>query len=576
MKLFPIRPFGFRFLFGLLSIVISNMVVAQVTSSFDFSEFRVPLHLPLSLSGNFGEFRSNHFHTGYDMRIGGVVGASVYAAADGYISRISVSPAGYGNAVYVDHPNATTSLYGHLLDFAPTIQRFVKEQQYENRSFSVNLNLSPEQFPVKKGDFLGRAGNSGASGGPHLHFEVRDTETQSTININAHGLYPVIDKIPPTMTRLFFYGYSIRSGIPLSTLLSSSQAAPSTTIIPVTDTFYIAIGAYDRMEGSNAFLALSSYEVYIDDINVYRYQKADLPPSMGRYLNSFLQYDQRETNNYSLLKTWIEPGNMLGFLANSPQAGLFSLTDTLVHRLKIVLTDDSGNQSEYRYKITKEASRAVSYPPIQGKTFIWSMNNYYETDGLQIYVPFGSLGKNIDFCVERLGISSSIDRAFYAPLWRIGSPSEPLFSPIRISIRAQVPAPIEDKAIIVSLSDNGKCSSFGGRWRNDYLETHTYNFGDYTVAVDTIPPVITPKFKSTDFRGTKQMAFTIKDELSGIGSFSGFIDEQWALFTYDAKSNTLSYQFDKSWIVSGKEHRLVLTVIDQCNNIATYKTTFLW
>ncbi len=144
--------------------------------------FRIPVNVPVSLSGNYGELRATHFHAGIDIRVGGVPGAPLYAAEDGFISRISVSPTGYGLALYIDHPKGVTTLYGHMQEFAPAIASWVREQQYNAQSFSVNLKPDKNQFPVKKGDFIGKAGNTGSSGGPHLHFEVRETSTQIPLN----------------------------------------------------------------------------------------------------------------------------------------------------------------------------------------------------------------------------------------------------------------------------------------------------------------------------------------------------------------------------------------------------------
>jgi len=346
-------------------------------------------------------------------------------------------------------------------------------------------------------------------------------------------------------------------------------------VIPVTDTFYVAMGAYDRIDGSPAFLAINQYDVYIDDIKKYTYKKADLPPSMGRYLNSYLQYDQRVNHDRTLLKTWVEPGNMLTSLVSVSDNGLFILTDTLTHRLKIVLTDDYGNESVYRFQIARKS--AIPQVPLKGKVMIWAMDNYHEAEGLQLYLPLGALGKNIDFDVERVEIPDTLRHVFWAPLWRIGTPTEALLKQMRISIRAQVPHELKEKAIVVSLSKSGRYASAGGRWNGDYLEAHTFNFGSYSIAIDTIPPTITPRFQpGADLRKVSQLSFTIGDDLSGIKSYEGTIDGEWALFEYDAKNRRLSYTFDRKRIGSGKRHTLELIVTDNCNNVSTYKTDFLW
>ncbi|MCL2501930.1 MAG: M23 family metallopeptidase [Bacteroidales bacterium] len=539
--------------------------------------FRSPLNIPISLSGNYGEFRSNHFHTGYDMRIGGVVGERLFAVADGFVVRISVSPSGYGNALYIEHPNGITSVYGHMLDFAPAIQSYVTEKQYERQSFAVDIPCAPELFPVKQGDFIGRAGNSGASSGPHLHFELRNTQTQCPLNYSAFGLFPVTDRIPPTLTRLQFYGYSLQSGVPRTKLLRAVDLRASSALIPVSDTFYVAMGAYDRKEGSNSFLSLSKYEVYINEEKVYTYKKQGVAAGQGRYLHAFLQYDLRVRHNQSLLKTWVEPGNILQHKVESSSKGLFVLPDTLEHQLKIVLTDDYGNTSTYRYRIAKRAAAQVAPQPLKGRPLIWALDHYYESDSLDIYLPMGALCKNTDFYVAQTKPPQALASRFYAPLWSVGNPEDPLFRPMRLRLRTWLPDSLREKAVVVSVSSSGRYTSIGGQWNGDMLEARTYNFGRYTVAVDTVPPVISAGFKDgADLRGTTRIRFTIRDELSGIKSYQGYINGQWALFVYDAKNSALSYTFDRRRIGSGKRHELELRVTDNCNNVNIYKTSFTW
>ena len=539
--------------------------------------YRSPLDLPINLSGNYGEFRANHFHTGYDMRIGGVVGAKLYAVADGYVSQISVSSGGYGNGIFIDHPNGTTSVYGHLLDFAPAIQNYVKEKQYELQSFSVDISLAPDLFPVTKGDFIGRAGNSGSSGGPHLHFELRNSATHTTLNYSAYSLFPVLDRTPPFLNRLQIYSYSLQSGVPRTALIKTVDLRASSTPIPVSDTFYVAMGAFDRMEGSPMLLSLSTYEVYLDDTKVYKYVKQNVPSNHGRYVNSFLEYSRREEFDQTLLKTWVEPGNVLQHFVESLSQGLLVLSDSLVHQVKIILKDDYGNTSTHRFRVVRDGSIQKTVHPIKGHLSLWAMDNYYESDSLRFYLPFGAIGKNLDLVVERLDAPDTPQVTFFAPVWRIGTPSEPLLKPMRLSMYASVPDSLKEKTTIVSLSKNGSLTSYRGRWSGEYIEVNTYNFGDYTFAFDTIPPVITPRFSDgADLSRSQGLSVRISDNLSGISSFEGYIDGAWALFEYDAKYRLLTYMFDRKRIESGKRHTLELRVTDYCNNTSVLHTEFKW
>ena len=157
---------------------------------------------PISLSGSMGEFRAAHFHTGLDFRVGGVSGAPVYAVADGYISRITVSGGGYGNCLLVSHPNGTISLYGHLDAFSPKVAAYVEQEQYRRESFKISLDCPPEMFPVQKGEQIGKAGDTGDSGGPHLHFEIRYRDSlyensPVTANLLGHGVFKPDDTLSP-------------------------------------------------------------------------------------------------------------------------------------------------------------------------------------------------------------------------------------------------------------------------------------------------------------------------------------------------------------------------------------------
>ena len=542
------------------------------------SYFRSPLDIEILLSGNYGEFRPNHFHAGYDFRTQGAVGAKLYAVAEGYISRISVSPSGYGNALYIVHPNGTTTVYGHLLDFAKDIQDYITEKQYESKSFSVDVEIAPELFPVKQGDLIGRTGNSGSSGGPHLHFEVRETKTQTPLNYSAYGLYPVPDKSAPRLTRLQFYSYSRQAGVSQSRLLRSASLSRPAERNHVSDTFYVAIGAYDKMDNSNGLLALARYEIYLDGKKLYSYTKADVPSGRGRYVNSAIQYSQFHDYRNGLLKSYLEPGNLLRHHFDAPTEGLFALQDSLDHKLRIVLTDDYGNQSEHHFVVAKRAKAKPAQEPLQGKTLLWPLPNYAEAPGCEIFVPLGALAKNINFVLTQTVPSDKLESRLFAPVWKVHDSHEPLMRPVRLRIDAsRVPKELKNKALIVSVQKNGSLSGLGGKWQGDFLEAQTSQFGNYSVAIDTVPPRITPLFKErANMRGVSLLRFGIGDNLSGIASYEGYIDGEWVLFSYDAKYGALSYVFDKKRITRGKKHTLELRVTDNRQNQRIYTTSFEW
>ena len=172
--------------YTLLLLFASINAFSQV--NYPQNDFISPLDIPLFLSGTFGELRSNHFHSGLDFRTQSKTGFNVYATGDGYISRIKISTFGYGKALYITHPNGYTSVYGHLLKTSPKIDAYLKEQHYKEQSFEVDLFLGEGVLPVKQGEIIALSGNSGGSGGPHLHFEYRDSQTEKIINPLFFGL----------------------------------------------------------------------------------------------------------------------------------------------------------------------------------------------------------------------------------------------------------------------------------------------------------------------------------------------------------------------------------------------------
>ena len=165
-------------------IVGLMMSVSLGVSAQEASEkiFTPPFDFPLTLSGNFGELRANHFHGGLDFKTQGAVGKPIRNIADGYVSRVTVTPGGYGQAVYMVHDNGYTSVHGHVLRFDPAIAKVVEEYQYANETFEVDLEFGPDEFRFAQGEVFAWSGNEGYSFGPHLHMEIRRNDTGEYID----------------------------------------------------------------------------------------------------------------------------------------------------------------------------------------------------------------------------------------------------------------------------------------------------------------------------------------------------------------------------------------------------------
>ncbi|MFA7459124.1 MAG: M23 family metallopeptidase [Bacteroidales bacterium] len=564
--------------------------------------YQKPLSVePLTLSGSMGEFRATHFHTGYDFRVGGVSGAPVYAVADGYISRISVSAVGYGYALQVTHPNGTVSLYGHLDAFSREVAAYVEEVQYSRESFSVALDCSPEMFPVRKGQQIGKAGNTGDSAGPHLHFEIRYRDTlsgDSTVSANLlnHGIYTVEDTMMPEFRVVQFYGFTtVENGLSQTRLLAGFPGNRDRVAVNVPDTFFVAVDAIDRMNNTWSRMGIETWEFFLDDTLVYRYSNTDLPLEHTRYILSLIHYPERATKGRSLLKTWVEPGNVMRDRMYAPSQGLFSLPDTMDHTLTVIVQDAAGNSARRRYSVKKRIGlevlaeggdnpvETVPGPVLREEYqqyFRWDQENRFAARDILITVPEKALYRDMLFCATRINEAE----------WNLHTSEVPLHLPLQVSlaIPAAIPDSLFDKVVVLRQSDNGRDPHMqeadprlwryaGGTRRDSMVTFGTNAFGRFMIDTDTIPPAVSASFsRGADLRGRHNIHFTIKDACSGISSYSVTIDGKWMLGVHDGKRSRVTCVLDPERIRRGTKHQVVVNVVDHKNNTTEYKTEFIW
>ncbi|MHC1780877.1 MAG: M23 family metallopeptidase [Bacteroidales bacterium] len=562
-----------RVLFILFSLLTFNLVAQERVQG-----LRVPVNIPVSLSGNYGELRATHFHAGIDIRVGGVSGSPLYAAMDGFISRISVSPTGYGHAIYIDHPNGRTTLYGHMQEFAPAIASWVRDQQYSAQSFSINLNPEKSQFPVKKGDYIGKAGNTGSSGGPHLHFEVRETSTQIPLNPLKENGIKVQDNIAPEFRKINLYSLGGAYSIPQSKLIKSFTM-PVQEVISVPDTFYVAVAGHDRQNNTSAKLAVSKYSFFLDNNLLFSFIPDNIPFDKGRYINSIVEYPEKDASGISMIKSRVEPGGDLKSNIESVQDGLFVLNDNEIHQVKVKLEDEHGNASERTIKVRRDTSlnlniEADSLKFRNGIVMPWFLPNRFESEGIRFMLPPGALYSSILFTADT--IRREIN-ATPGKIWRLHDSRTPIHNSARVALKSPYSDSLSAKALIVKIDEKGDISSAGGSFNNGWIETFTGAFGDFAVALDTIKPNIVPSFKTgANLAGRAALRISIKDNLSGIKDYKVTIDGVWILTSYDPKNRRLEVELKGDRVKKGKRHSIEIWVWDNKENVNHLKSSFIW
>ncbi len=545
--------------------------------------YRSPLaaDMPLLLASNFGELRPNHFHAGLDFRVGGAPGAKLFAVADGYVSRISVAAEGYGKAVYINHPNGTTSVYGHLHAFSPEIKKYIENIQYQRQRFAVDESLEPGAIRVKKGEQIGIAGNSGSSFGAHLHFELRSSATQGPMNTLTAGVHKVNDNIAPVIREIIFYHYEEEQGIPVISPFLSSKTSNPQRRVDVPERFFIAIDATDRQNGTNGRFDINRMEVKLDDKLCFAYRIDDFLYEESRYINSLIAYDYLQVNSHPMIKTYVEPGNKISTVYKQLVSnGIMTLPDDQPHRLEINVFDDAQNRSSCSFILQRRAS--VPLPPAYvsasqpATPMYYNKDNKYEQEGMRLEIPAGSLYRSVFLAIDTATYAPA---CAHSPLWSIHTNEVPLHSSgANLHLCAyDIPEQVQSKALIALVSKTGGIKAVGGNWNANGVTAKISSFGNYCVVVDTTAPSIRPTFKrGAKLSGRNTLTVKISDKLSGISSYTAFIDGQWALFEYDAKNNVLIYTFDPQRIKKNSKHTLKLSVTDKRMNTAGLETTFSW
>ena len=516
--------------------------------------FMWPLDGPLTISGNYGEIRPNHFHAGIDFSTRNRVGLPVHAVADGYISRVRVSPYGYGRCVYITHAGGKVSVYAHLSSFGLKIADLVSKEHEQLKNYEVELLPLPQTVLVKKGEIIGLSGNSGGSTGPHLHFEIRDQQTETPLN--GLKFYELADKVKPVLQSIAFYSLA-DTCMPLmmnthKLMMSgdSGYALPRPVIFGES-ILGIAFAGFDKLvSGANANNIYSA-KLFLDGRLIYAHELNGIDFADNRYVNEFSD----QAAGLKFQKCFLPTIFPKGIHTFSTGKGRIILTDTLVHKLRLEVMDENGNKTFAAIRIKTTNLTDFAAPKLESPFYVDCRNNCtIRNNGLLVNIPKGTLYNSTPLIVENnLAASSKL----------VVFPDVNLRNSATLGLKLPPDEKNADKMVL-----RGKGGVYTGVIRNDSILFAVKNFGIFTLLKDNQAPVIiAPKLsKHRHSHPPQSVSFRISDNLSGIARYQVLANDTWVLAEYDAKSDQLIYYFNEK-TPKGKV-KFTVEVVDKVGNTA--------
>lgn len=552
-------------------ILLLPVIFCQSQENYPQGYFRNPLDIPMSLSGNFGELRPNHYHMGIDLKTNQRENLNVYAAADGYISRIKIEPGGFGRAIYITHPNGYTTLYAHLNNFASKYEAYLKQEQYARESWRVTLEIPPDRFPVKKGDFIAFSGNTGGSQAPHLHFEVRRTEDDVNLNPLLFGL-PLKDNVKPRILRLAVYDRtrSIYEQAPKIVPIKIAGADYITTpgIIKVNSPLVsFAVTAYDTHTGSTNLNGIYEGKIYVNDVEEEAFRMDNISYNDTRYLNAHIDYRYKTLGGAYLQHLSELPGYINSIYSGDNGHGVVDISDGAIYDIEIVVRDTEGNASKLKTSIQYDYKK-INTPPPGGKLFYPLMLDGYETENCEFYIGEKCLYDSVHIKYSNAA-SGNLD--VISDVHTIGANYIPLQDSFLVRIKPDATFTREDSLrTVMRWVSGGKSNTRKVQWQHEWAAARFRDFGSFMLMRDTVPPVIVPSgfTNGSNLSKASRIIFYVKDNLEVIKNVRAELDGKWLRFTND-KGRAFIYQFDEK--CPAGQHTLEIIAEDEAGNI-TRKT----
>ncbi|MFS4456615.1 M23 family metallopeptidase [Maribacter sp. 2304DJ31-5] len=551
-------------------LLFSYALIGQ--ENYPTDAFTPPLNVPIILAGTFGELRSNHFHSGIDIKTQQREGLPVYAIGDGTVTRIKVSLWGYGKVLYVAHPNGYTSVYGHLQKFSPAIEEYIKKIQYRKKSYEVEVFPDYGEIKVNKKEIIAYSGNTGGSSGPHLHFEIRSSISERPTNPLLYGI-EVADATNPTLEKLFIYPLSKSAqvnGSEEKIQLNFSRQSDGTYLAnKINATGKIGVGfiGFDRQDMAANKNGIYAVELIVNGKTYTSYNFEKFSFGETRYINTLVDYEYLGKYRKRIQKCFKAPGNFLSIYNKLENNGQIEVKEGLSYNARLILKDLEGNKVEVTIPIEGKKD-VVKLPKASKKTtdyVIAKKTNNYDLKGAKVYFPENTFYEN--FYIDLKKGEDTV---------KIHNNTVPAHRNFTITFDVSRYSKSAQKQLFIARLDKNLHPNYTNTYkRGNSFTTRTRNLGTYTLARDTVPPKIrTKNFKEKQWLNNyKYLSVYIADDLSGIDTYSATLNGEWILMEYEPKKKTLTYNFDDR-ILDKKQCVLEVTVIDNVGNKSTLKTSF--
>lgn len=556
----------------LLAILLAPLFV--FSQDYPQESFQSPLGIPLDLSGSFGELRSNHFHSGLDFKTTGKEGLPVYATGDGYVSRIKISTFGYGKAIYITHPNGYTSVYGHLQKANGVIQDYIKKKHYQEKSYEIEMYLYPTELPVKKGDIIAYSGNTGGSGGPHLHFEFRDTKSEQIINPMHFGLKKIIvDERKPIIQGIVAYPID-------STTVNNSQKPINISFSKQADGSYLGvkvkangkvafgINAYDFCTNGYNKNGLYKVKAYLNGVLQYQYGFDSFAFDESRYINNFIDYERFHEMGQRVQKLFQMNEYPLSIVSGNKKDGIINVQPNSNYNYRVEVYDFHGNKVELiipiefanqEAKIEKTFQKTPYY--IKAKT-----ESIFEKNNVSVYVPENAFYSNfyMNFDVNNDVVTLHDD-------------SVPVHKNITLAFNNVAGLTEEQLSKTYIATLDGYKLKYNNTYRKgNNFSIKTKTLGKFKLAQDITPPRIynVNFIEGKTLTTQKIISVSVTDLHSDIDTYNGYLNGKWILMEYDYKTKKLTHNLEDAIYVEGRND-LKIVVTDNLQNSTTFESYFL-